>query len=118
MGYTAINTMSTRILSPIFNVDILPKEMKNTFRFLPKIYHASYSCDVSGQFNLYYKKLYDDTESVLPLILPKSNSYMKHKLPRFLLCREFRFEIIFQNFTFLELIEAGIMWMPMRIGVR
>jgi hypothetical protein len=106
------------LLSPKYDIDILPAEMRNTYRFYIRYIHARYQSDVDLIFNLWFKRKYDDTEENLTFLMKKEETYLKKPLPPATLVRAFRYGITGQGATQLEIYEAGVMGFPHLIGSR
>jgi hypothetical protein len=104
--------------SPTYDVSIIPQQLQNNHRFLLKIAHMRYTCDVDLTFNIYYKQLYSETENLLTYTVSHLNNYFKQKFPTAILCREFRWEIIGNSATLCTIYELGLMWQPVNVGDR
>ncbi len=113
---TTYSTCPIHLESPQYDTDILPAELKNTHRILPKYLHARYECDVDLTMTLYVKQLYTDVEISVSYTLSKSNTYAKIKLPLGLLCRGFRYQITGVAVSVCTIYESGLLWTPKNIG--
>ncbi len=111
-------TKNIVIESPVYNVDIIPVEMRNTHRFLLKFFHVAYDSDKDLTFTIYYKKLKDDTETTLIRPMNKDEKYFKRKLPAALLCREYRFTITGTDITYALIYEFGVISDLIPVGAR
>ncbi|MHB8483267.1 MAG: hypothetical protein ACYDBV_11140 [Nitrospiria bacterium] len=112
------NQINIDLKSPTYDVSIIPQQLKNNHRFLLKIAHLRYISDVDLTFNIYYKQLYTEVESLLTFTVSHLNNYFKQKLPPAILCREFRWEISGSLATNVIIYECGLMWQPLNIGDR
>ena len=90
---TLYDTMDLYIVSPTYDIEAQPDSIKNTHRFLLKIVHGNYNCDVDLAFTLYYCRFKDLREETWTYTISKNAVYFKEKLPKGILCRRFRYEI-------------------------
>lgn len=112
-----ITTARIDLRYPKWDVSVLGG-LKNTHRILLKILHAQYEADQDIQVTLYYKRGLDDTEEMLPYILPNNENYFKQKLPAGILVREWRLQITGLELESMKLIELGVNWIAHPVGKR
>lgn len=106
------------LLSPKYDIDMLPAEMRNSYRFYIRYVHARYQSDVDLLFSLWFKRKTDETEENLTFLMKKEETYFKKTLPPATLVRGFRYGITAQAANILEIYEAGVMGFPHLIGSR
>lgn len=115
---TVYSKIDIFLKSPIYDVDIIPRQLKNTHRALLKIPHARYECDVDLTLKVFVKKLYTNIEVSYIFTLSKDLTYLKDRMPRGVLAREWRWELSGLQATSCTIYECGLMWVPHPVGGR
>lgn len=116
MAATLYNTADILVKSAIWNIDVIPQQLRNTHRAFIKYAHADYSSDVDLTFTVFIKPVWTNTERSYIYTMSKLKTYFKQRLPLGAIAREWRFEISGSAASILDITEGGLLWIPVPIG--